>query len=63
MEILVKCLMCNESYTLKVSEKQSQELLLRSKPIQEILPDHTPSERELLISGICGSCYGEICGE
>ena len=28
--------------------------------IQDLLPDNTASERELLISGVCGECFDKM---
>jgi hypothetical protein len=31
--------------------------------VQEAFPDKTPAERELLLTGICGTCFSKMPGE
>ena len=57
--IAVTCRMCQETTDLKVNfqgfvEWKSGQL------IQEALPELSCGERELLISGTCGTCFDEL---
>ena len=58
--ITKKCVICDKKVQIKVTEDQYNELKKprnERKLIQEILPDHTLEEREMLISGICDECF------
>ena len=63
--LTVRCVHCKQPKQIKVTREQYEEL---SKPrserklIQDILPDHEPGEREMLISGICDECWNRIFG-
>lgn len=63
MVIITRCTICNKKVQIEVTEDQYNEL---KKPrnerrlIQEILPDHTLEEREMLISGICNECFNDM---
>ena len=57
--VAVPCRMCQETTDLKVNFQgfvnwKSGEL------IQEALPELSCDERELLISGTCGTCFDEL---
>ena len=58
-----KCVCCSETYSIIITDEQHMELVIGRKKIQDILPNHTPAERELLISGICGKCFDEMFAE
>jgi hypothetical protein len=64
MEKVIKCKKCDKFFDLKFTEKQ-WELLQDSRRglIQDILPDWSADDRELLVSGICGRCYDAIFKE
>ena len=60
MVITKQCIICNKIIHIEITEEQYKELKKprsQRKSIQEILPDHTAGEREILISGICDECY------
>lgn len=62
MEVVVKvkCKHCKEDSLISVTEKQFKELKKGEKHIQQILPNHSADAREILISGICGTCYDRM---
>ena len=35
----------------------------KGKCIQDALPELTTEQREILISGLCGTCFDTYCGE
>ena len=54
-----KCKFCKETYDLPVTKPQ----LLRhsfGELAQNVFPDLTAAERELIISGTCGTCWTEM---
>lgn len=60
MVITKQCIVCNKIVHIEITEEQYKELKKprsKRKLIQNILPNHTPGEREMLISGICNECF------
>jgi hypothetical protein len=57
------CVGCNQEVLIRVKGKEMFELQTSSKLIQNILPNHTPDEREMFISQICGVCWQELVQE
>ena len=57
-----KCTMCENEHVITVD---APELFRynRGAHMQDAFPHLTPDERELLISGICGSCYDNLFGD
>lgn len=64
-EISTRCRCCNKTYTLEVEEDDAIEYMFSDsrRYIQDIFPYLTPGERELLISGICETCFHEMFGQ
>lgn len=54
------CRSCKKRVDIEMSLEQLKELTYGVKNIQEIFPTHTPEQREILISGICGDCFNEL---
>lgn len=63
VKVEMTCLFCHTSHVKLMTPAQLNELELREKPIQEILPDWSPNERELMISGTCGDCFDHMFKE
>ena len=55
-KITVQCYTCNNKFTIEFSEEQWREWK-NGELFQNALPNLSPSERELLISRICGECW------
>lgn len=56
-----QCWKCGVYYTLDLTEEQFKELHQPNRRnVQEICPEIPPEKRELLISGVCGKCFGKI---
>lgn len=62
MKIQKQCRMCRKVITLEVSES-GYEMMLAGAHIQDAFPELSVDDRELLISGICGSCFDELFAE
>jgi hypothetical protein len=56
MTIPVKCRSCGREFTLTV-RKAGYEEWRAGTLIQRALPELSADQRELLISGICGTCF------
>ncbi len=60
----IRCISCSSEHSIDVTAEQMAELSKRPRRlIQDICPNLSTDEREILISGICGVCYDEMCDE
>jgi hypothetical protein len=57
-----KCKVCKGVQTIQATTKDMDDWM-RGKKIQNAMPYLTANERELLMSGICGTCYDNMFGE
>lgn len=57
---VIQCRNCGVTYSLLYNHEDMVDWLSGSIFIQDAMPYLSPSERELLISGICGDCFDEI---
>lgn len=59
-----QCVRCGKVHTLEFDEQEMSALIARDLGadihIQDALPNKTPAERELVLSGICGECYDKM---
>lgn len=62
-EFKCNCESCGKDVTIIGSEDQWNDLVTTTKNIQDIFPDLSADDREILISGICGSCYDKLFSE
>lgn len=62
LQVQKRCSMCGTVYTIPMTEAE-HELLMSGVHIQDALPNHSPDDRELFVSGICGKCFDEIFKE
>lgn len=60
-EISVRCPMCGEYHSVYV-EKADYFSWVKGKSPQDAFPYLNADDREILISGICPSCWNEIFG-
>ncbi len=51
------CLFCGKTTEIELPEDIAEALRDRTVPIQELLPDTSAEQRELLISGIHPDCW------
>ena len=62
-EMKVSCRMCKKTHTLKVRVEDYFTFDMPNRPhIQDIFPYLSPAEREMLISGVCDSCWKKVFG-
>lgn len=59
-EVARRCPWCGILHTVKVPTEGYNEWRRGEKTIQRALPDTSPRDRELLISGICESCWDKM---
>jgi len=57
----IQCRICKGYQRVRV-DRADYRAWKNGKLIQEAMPYLSDSERELLISGICGHCFGELFG-
>lgn len=53
------CIKCKASVTVNCTDEQ-YETYTKGKLIQHAMPDVSADEREMLISGICASCWDKM---
>ena len=58
--VQTKCPHCKKITILEMSDQQYDDYVLGQKYIQDIFPDWTPGQREMLITGICPDCWNKI---
>lgn len=61
MKIDVCCKWCEKSHELEV-RKSGLNRWKNGELIQDVLPELSADERELLISGTCGKCWDAMFG-
>lgn len=59
----VTCNVCNKTYELPVYEEDYNKYMAHECMVQDAFPYLTPGQRELLISGICDSCFDNLFAE
>ena len=66
-ELKVKCDMCNKMHTIEIEEgslarwEYNESLPDRaSDPIQDVLPELSPADRELLLTKTCDKCWHKL---
>ena len=59
----VKCNMCKETTQITVPFAKLQRWLKFGDYIQDVFPELTPDNRELLISGTCPTCFKKLFGD
>ena len=62
MIVEVSCVMCGTVHKLTVPEAGYKLWATGQRKRQHALPKLTPEERELLMSGICPTCWDKIFG-
>lgn len=58
-EVTLICMDCKKSTTLQLTDEQIKRWR-EGELIQNVMPELTEDERELLISGICGKCFDSL---
>lgn len=63
MNIITKCPCCGEEHPVHLTREQSfryKKYLDGKGHIQDLLPDLTAEDREMLITGICPECWKKL---
>ena len=58
----ITCWNCNKTYAIDVPVDGHLKWKAGNGLIQEVLPELSDGERELLISGTCDTCWDELFG-
>ena len=58
--IVKTCVMCNNTYKLEVKTNDLHAYMRGNKSIQNAFPYLSAGDRELIISGICNTCYEKL---
>lgn len=59
----IRCPSCMGISSVELTDEQYEAVMNRGgKRIQDVIPDLSPSIRELFISGICSRCWNELFG-
>lgn len=56
-ETYTSCMVCGQGYFISVSPNSILEWRMSGKNVQDFFPDLSDDDRELLLSGICGTCF------
>lgn len=61
--ITKRCLMCGNEVQLTATVEQWNEFYgdrHSRRPVQDIFPEMSPGNREMLLSGICSCCFDKL---
>ena len=59
----VWCQCCEHKETFKMTTRQYTDWYYRKRPIQDVFPEMNYKIREMLISGICPTCWDKMFGQ
>ncbi len=59
----VRCTFCGETITILCPQEGYEKWKAGEGHIQNLMPELTPGERELLISRTCEPCFDRLCKE
>lgn len=62
IHMTIPCTFCKTDQIFTVREEDAMEWAYRNKHTQDAFPYLTPPEREMFISGTCGTCYSGMFG-
>lgn len=63
LQIETKCSMCKKVHIIDVPKEGYMQWINGTVRIQDVMPDVSIDDRELLISGICGPCFDGLFAE
>lgn len=58
-----KCICCGQNKVVEMDSMAYLRWMEGDIHIQDVAPELSEDDRELLISGVCGPCFGEMFGE
>ena len=57
-----ECIFCNKTCTIpNLDADRYARWKQGTENIQEVFPELTPAQRELLVSGVCEECFNQTC--
>ena len=62
MRIERKCICCNANRVVEM-DSEAYTRWMQGEHIQDVAPELSEDDRELLISGVCGPCFDEMFAE
>lgn len=62
MKIQKVCRMCNNPVVFEIS-REAYDKWKAGAHLQDVAPELTVDEREIMISGVCGNCFDKMFGE
>ena len=57
------CISCKENVSIVASKEQWERYEKGAEKIQDIFPELSADEREILITGMCGRCFDKMFEE
>lgn len=63
LTFLIQCLVCKNKIEIEMTHAQLRDYHKGEKLIQEVFPEKSADEREILLSRICGKCFDKITGD
>ena len=57
LDLEIVCPICGEVQYVRVNKEAYNKWKNKEGLIQDLMPELTPEQRELLISGTCGACW------
>ena len=55
--LIGKCVFCSKHQVVRMTPPEYSAFNFSDALIQDALPNHTPDDREFLLSGICPACF------
>jgi hypothetical protein len=62
VDVPLTCDRCGKRVTIPV-DRDALQRWQHGELIQKALPELTPGQREMFISGLCEACFDEVCSE
>lgn len=62
MTVNKTCMVCNKTHAIEI-DQDAFVRWMQGELIQNVAPELSDDDRELLISGVCGPCFDEVFGE
>lgn len=63
LQLTFECPVCYKDHSVTVNQYAFEDWAIGAMPVQEAFPNHSPAERELLMTGIDNDCYQKLSAE
>ena len=60
LKVEITCIRCKRAHTIVVPKKGYMKWLDSNARIQDVMPELSADDRELLVSNICGPCFDQL---